>query len=282
MNTTTNYYITNKYKLTFMIRKSILATLMVALMCVFATPAQAQFKKLGKSLGKAAQDAGKSLGDAATDAALEKGANVASDKIVDFMDNNNTVAADDSEYVVRLKEIMGDKFKSAEGKDLDIKVYENEEANVISLSNGDIRIYSGMLDILEDEEVKGLIALQAGHITSKNVRDNLMKAVSGESAEDAGAAQVEKLLSFSGDQFGSIVNELLQLPYSVEQNKKADKFAKDYLKTQGVDVAGFNSLLTKVQTLGYVDLDAEDLDEEDAKVMQATAASKFVLVNKVR
>lgn len=265
-----------------MLKKSIFATLMVAMMCVFATPAQAQFKKLGKSLGKAAQDAGKAAQDMATDALLEKGANTASDKIVEFMDNNNTVVAADSDYAKRLATIVGSNFASAEGKALDIKVYENDEANVIALNNGNIRIYSGMLDILSDDEVKALIALQAGHITSNNVRDNLLKAASGDSAEDAGAAQVEKMLSFSGDQFGSIVNELLQLPYSAEQNKKADKFAKDYLKKEGGDAEGFNSLLTKIQSLGQIDLESDDLDEEDADVIQATVASKFVMANSAR
>lgn len=265
-----------------MIKKSIFATLMVALMCAFTTPAHAQFKKLGKSLGKAAESAGKAVGDAATDMVLEKGANTVSEKVVEFMDNNNTVVADDSEYTTRLKRIVGDNFKTVDGKNLNIKVYENEEANIISLNNGEIRIYSGMLDILEDDEVKALIALQAGHIESDNVRDNLIKAASGDSAEDAGSAQIEKMLSFSGDQFGSIINELLQLPYTAEQNKKADKIAKDYLKKEGGNVEGFNSLLTKIQSLGQVDLESDDLDEEDDNVIQATVASKFVMANNAR
>lgn len=265
-----------------MIKKSILATLMVAMMCAFATPAQAQFKKLGKSLGKAAESAGKAVQESATDMIMEKGANTASDKIVEFMDKNNTVAADDSDYAKRLKTIMGSGFTQVDGKELNVKVYENEEANVIALNNGNIRIYSGMLDLLTDDEVKGLLALQVGHIQSKNVRDNLIKTASGDNAEDAGSAQIEKMLSFSGDQFGSVINELLQMPYSVEQNNKADKAAKDFLKSEKVDVAGYNSLLTKIHSLSQVDLEDEGLNEEDADVQQATVAAKFVNANKLR
>lgn len=265
-----------------MIKKSVLATLFVAVMCVFATPAQAQFKKMGKSLGKVAKDAGKAAQDMATDAAMEMGANKASDKIIEFMDNNNTVVAEDSDYAKRLKTIVGSNFASVEGKTLDIKVYENEEANVITLNNGSIRLYSGMLDLLDDSEVKALLALQAGQISTGNVRDNLVKAASGESAEGAGAAQMEKMMSFSGDKFGSVVNELLQLPYTAEQNAAADKAAKDYLKKEGGNAEAYTSLLSKIQALGQIDLDADDLDEEDATVIKATAASKFVTVNKLR
>lgn len=132
-----------------MIKKSFIATLIVAAMCLFATPAQAQFKNLGKSLGKAAKEAGKAAKEMATDAALDMGANKVSDKMIEFMDQNNTLSAEDSEYTTRLKTILGDQFTNVEGKALDIKVYENAEANILTLNNGNIRIYSGMMGSIE-------------------------------------------------------------------------------------------------------------------------------------
>lgn len=266
-----------------MIKKSIFATLLVAAMCAFSTPAQAQFKGLGKSLGKSAKDLGKAAQNMATDAAMEMGANKASDKIVEFMDQNNVVVADDSDYAVRLKSIVGSNFADIDGKALDIKLYENDEANVIALNNGSIRIYTGMLDVLSDDEVQAVIALQAAQINAGNVRDNLLKAATGESAENAGSAQVEKMVaSLSVDQIGTIINELVQLPYTQEQNVAADKIAKDYLKKQGGDVDAYSTLVTKIQAVSLVDLEADDLDEEDETVVTAVALSKFANVNKLR
>ena len=265
-----------------MIRKSFLATILVAVMCMFATPTQAQFKNLGKSLGKAAKQAGKAAQNMATDAALEMGANKVSDKIIGFMDQNNTISADDSEYTTRLKTILGDNFTDVEGKALDVKVYETQEANIVTLNNGSIRIYSGMMDMLDDDEIRALIALQAGHINSGNIRNNLLKVASGDNAESAGAAQIEKMLSFSGDKLGSVVNELLQVPYTAAQNKEADKFAKSYLSSNGGDSSAFSSLLSKFQGLSQVDLESDDLDEADETVIQASAASKFIQANSLR
>lgn len=258
-----------------MIRKSFFATLAVAALCMFATPAQAQFKKLGKTLGKAAQEKGSEM-------ALEMGATKGSVKIIEFMDQNNTIAAEGSEYAKRLKTIVGDKFTTIGDKSLDIKVYENDEANIIALHNGSIRIYSGMLDLLNDDEVKALLALQAAQIETGNVKDNLLKVALGENAKDAGAAQVEKMLAGGDDKIGSLVNELVQCSYTAEQNEKADKLAKAFLGRQGGSEAAYSALLSKIDTLGQVDLEADDLDEGDETVIKAMAASKFVTANKLR
>lgn len=265
-----------------MIKKSFFATVLVAAMCLFASPAQAQFKNLGKSLGKAAKDAGKAAQDMATDAAMEMGANKVSDKLIEFMDQNNAVSADNSEYTTRLKSILGDKFTDVEGKPLTVKVYESAEANILALNNGNIRIYSGMMDLLSDDEVKALIAMEAGHINSGNVRENLLKVASEDNAGSAASAQLEKMLSFSGDKFGSIANEIIQIPYTEEQNKKADEFAKTFLKSNGGSVDAYSALLSKFRTLSQVDLEAEDVDAEAESTIQATAAAKFIQANSLR
>lgn len=266
-----------------MIKKSFFAMALAVAMCLFASPAQAQFKNLGKSLGKAAKDAGKAAQTMATDMALETGANKVSDKLVEFLDENNTVAADDSEYTKRLKTILGDKFTDVEGKALTVKVYESDEANILTLNNGNIRIYSGMMDLLSDDEVKALVALQAGHINSGNIRENLLKAVSDdENAGDAAGAQIEKMLSFSGDKLGSIANELIQVPYTEEQNKEADKFAKGFLTKNGGTTEAYTEMINKFQDLGQIDLEDEELDEESESTIQATSASKFLKANSLR
>lgn len=263
-----------------MIKKTFFAALLIAIVCV--APAQAQFKSLGKTLNKVAKDAGKAAKEMATDAAMELGANKASEQIVKFMDQNNTLSAEDSEYTTRLKTVLGDKFNDADGKALDIKVYENPEANIITLNNGNIRLYSGMMDLLSDDELQALIALQAGHIQSGNIKDNLLKIAGGDNVENATSAQLEKMLSFSGDKIGSIINEILQFPYTQDQNTKADSYAKQLLNTKGLGDEGFSNLIGKINQLANIDLESENLDENDETTAKATVAAKFVQANSLR
>ena len=240
-------------------------------------PASAQFKKLGKNLGKVAKDAGKAVSDAAGNMAEDMAANKVSDKVITFLDANNTVADANSDYTKRLNTVLAD-FTTGESKTLTYGVYLSNEANVISLNNGNIRIYSGMMDILSDNELKALVATQIGYIESGAVRANLIKAASGNNASDAAASQLEKMLSMSGDKLGTVVNELLQVPYTAAQNTAAETSAKKLLKEKGVKADVLQDLAIKFANLKAIDLEDEDLDEEDANVIKAQMLSKYLNV----
>lgn len=253
-----------------MTKKFFLATAFVAIMCIFALPANAQF---GKALKKAGKSVTKAVGDAAGDMAADMAANKVSVKIVEFMDKNNTIAGEDSEYYKRLAGLVASDYINIDGMAINYKVYENPEANIIATADGSIRIYSGMMDMLDDEELVAVIATQIGHIANKDVRDALLKVASEDNATKAGTAQLEKLLSFSGDKMGTVINELLQVPYTDDQNKKADSFAFDLLKKNGNDTDGLVSALRKFAELETADAEA---DEEEGEL---SAAAKFIGVN---
>lgn len=267
-----------------MIKKIILAASLVSMIAV--SPAQAQFKNLGKIVEKAVDGAvdkvTKKATDMATDVALKTGANKASDQIIKFMDGNNTITSANDAHTTRLKSVLGNDFTKLDDKMLDIKVYETSEANIITLNNGSIRIYSGMMDMLSDDEIKALIAMQVGHIKSGNIRDNLLKAVSGDKLEDMTETQLDKLLSFSESKIKVIMNELLQLPYTREQNNTADNYAQKFLKNNGGKSNSYSSLTSKIRELSLIDLESKTIDRESEATLQAKAASSFINVNSLR
>lgn len=240
-------------------------------------PASAQFKKLGKNLGKVAKDAGKAVADAAGDMAEDAAANAVSDKLVNFLDQQNKVADENNDYTKRLNSIVAN-MASGDSKALNYKVYLSDEANIIPFNNGSIRIYSGMMDLLSDEELQALIATEIGYIESGAVRSNLMKVATGDNATNAATAQLQKMLSMSGDKIGTVVNELLLVPYSAKQNQEANSFASKYLKSKKMDTSSLNELANKFNSLRTIDLEDENLDEEDANVIKAQMLSKFLTV----
>lgn len=260
--------ITNNLTMT---RRFILATVAVAIMCAFTLPANAQF---GKALKKAGKSVTKAVGDVAGDMAADMVANKVSVKIVEFMDNNNTIAGEDSEYYKRLAGLVADNYITVDDLSVNYKVYENPEANIITTADGSIRIYSGMMDMLSDEELKAVIATQIGHLANKDVRDALLKVASEDNATKAGTAQLEKLLSFSGDKLGTVINELLQIPYSEEQNKKADVFAYDLLEKNEGSADGLISALRK-----FAELESADKEVNETEEGELSVAAKFIGVN---
>ncbi|MDR2956257.1 MAG: M48 family metalloprotease [Prevotella sp.] len=254
-----------------MTKKLFLAAAMIAVMFAFAIPANAQF---GKALKNATKSATKAVGDVAGDMASDMVANKVSVKIVEFMDNNNTVAQEDSEYYTRLAGLVADNYVTVDGLSINYKVYENPEANIIATSDGSIRIYSGMMDMLSDEELLAVVSTQIGHIANKDVRNNLLKVASEDNATKASSAQLEKLLSFSGDKMGTVINELLQVPYTDDQNKAADSYAYDLLKKNGTDTDALVSALTK-----FAELEAADQAATEDEEGEISTAAKYIGVS---
>ncbi len=248
--------------------KKILIVVTALAVCSFG--ANAQFKSL-KNVGKAVGNAATQVaGDMAADVA----ANQVTNNIVTWMDANNQVAADDSPYTQRLAGIVSPKFLTVDGISLNYKVYLSEEMNILACANGCIRIYAGMMDALTDDEIAAIVATQIGHIVNKDARNSLMKVATGNNASNAAAAQLDKMLSMSGDKLGTIVNELIQIPYSDDQNKAADKYAVSLLTKNSI---GSEALATALEKFAAMEANDQEAAADDELTL--SAANKYIKVN---
>ena len=218
--------------------------------------------------GKNLKNIGKTVGNIASQVAGELTADVAANQIANnivyWMDSNNPVAADDDPYTQRLANIVSAKFLIVDGAALNYKVFLSPEINILACANGCIRIYSGMMDVLTDDEIAAIAATQIGHIMNKDARNSLMQVVTGENAENATVAQLEKMLSVTGEALGSIVNELIQIPYTDAQNRAADTYAVNLLTKNGIDSKALVTALEK-----FAAMEAND----------QSAANKYIRVN---
>lgn len=245
-------------------------TFLFAMMCVLSLlPLQAQslggsLKKSAKGFGDAAKSAAAETAESAKktanetlndakDSATETATSAAGSaqdatfnqigaKEEKWLDENNTVLSEGSEYVERLNALVSG-YTTVDGLALNYKVYRNDEANILACANGAIRIYTGMMDLLEDDELLAVIAIQIGHIQNKDLRANIQKVATKDNVNTALVAQLNKLLSLSGQGLGTFVNELIQVPYTASQNTAADDYAYELLKKNGSSTEGLANVL---------------------------------------
>ena len=241
--------------------------ILVTVFVVSTLSINAQFEKALKKAGKSVAN---TAGNMAADMAADAAGNAAANNIVVYMDKSNNVYADNSAYTKRLVSLVEKGFVDVDGLSLDYKVYENSEANILACANGSIRVYSGMMDLLTDDELLAVIANQIGHIANKDCRDALMEVASEGNAANATSAQLDKLLSFSGDKLGTIINELIQIPYSEKQNDEADKYAVALLQKNGKNASALVSALEKFATMEAA------MNDDEA---ESSPAYKYIKVN---
>ena len=150
-------------------------------------------------------------------------------------DINQTVAKEIDQYHIDLQKILK-RIPLPENLDvkLDVKVYLNPFLYIFSKSNGAIRVNSGIIELLEDDEILFLLAHEIAHIANKDHKGSYRKAHSMYALENA--------VNVSGDAVGGMANGLLESmtssmrksEFQKNEEFKSDKYALGILKKLGI------------------------------------------------
>ena len=84
-------------------------------------------------------------------------------------DAENRVAAPTNSYAQRLARLVDD-HKQEQGITFNYKVYLDPTINAFAMADGTIRIYSGLMDMMDDGELRFVIGHEMGHVLEKHIK----------------------------------------------------------------------------------------------------------------
>ena len=90
---------------------------------------------------------------------------------VQQLDAQSTVLPESNAYVQRVRK-MTSAFTSVDGTPLNFKVYQTNEVNAFACADGSVRIYTGLLDAMTDDEVLGVVGHEIGHVALKHSKSS--------------------------------------------------------------------------------------------------------------
>ncbi len=93
------------------------------------------------------------------------------------MDSKATLSPASSEYSKRLSKIAAALGDNINGQPVNYKVYETKDVNAFAMANGCIRVYSGLMDIMNDNEVEAVIGHEMGHVALGHVKKGMQVAL---------------------------------------------------------------------------------------------------------
>jgi putative metalloprotease len=203
--------------------------LLGALVVVFGlSTAQAQINFGEKALGAIQKGVtGFTFSDADA-AALSKPA-------VDKMDAENKVAGPTDPYAIRLARVFG-KYTKGEFYTLNYKVYLTKDINAFATADGSVRVFSGLMDVMDDNELIAVIGHEIGHVHNHDSRDAMKALYQKEALIDAAASQSDKIAAVTDSQLAKIGSAMIDSKHSRKQESEADLFAYDFMKKNGYDV----------------------------------------------
>ena len=201
--------------------KRIISRALAICICFAAfVPAQAQFniKKAVSSAAKGVKAA--TLTDAQMAAYVKES--------VDWMDKNNPVLPEDDPYTQRLRRLT-EGITEADGISLNFKVYNVIDINAFACPDGSVRVFSSLMDIMNDDELLGVIGHEIGHVMKHHSKNAFRTQLLTGALKDAVASTGGKAAALTESQLGTLGESLVNSKYSQSQEKEADDCGYDFL-----------------------------------------------------
>ncbi|NGO89874.1 peptidase [Halomonas sp. 141] len=169
------------------------------------------------------------------------------DQTIAQLDAENQVAPGDSEYAQRLANLTQG-WETVDGSTLEYDVYLRDEINAFAVPNGAIRLYSGLMDEMSDEEVQYVIAHEIGHVVLGHSRRAFQVAYAASAAREAAAASGSTTAAaLSSSELGALGEKLVNAQFSQRQENEADDFALELMRRHDLNTEASVSALRKLE-----------------------------------
>lgn len=151
------------------------------------------------------------------------------------MDSTNVVAGPKDGYTIRLNRIFG-KHANESGLTLNYKVYLTKDVNAFATADGSVRVFSGLMDIMDDNQLLAVIGHEIGHVANQDSKDAMKAAYRKAALVGLASSQSDKIAKLTDSQLGQIGNAILDSKFSRKQESEADAFSYEFLKRNKYDV----------------------------------------------
>ncbi len=157
-------------------------------------------------------------------------------------DKDNTLLPADNAYSKRLTNIMS-KFKNISNMNVNYAVYQSKMINAFASGDGSIRVYSGLMDVMDDEEIFAVIGHELGHLKNKDTRDAYRNAYLMVAARYGISAINSTAGAISEGMIGDIAQQVATSAFSRKQEYEADDAALQFCLTNNVNPYAMHNAL---------------------------------------
>ncbi|MFH0785702.1 MAG: M48 family metallopeptidase [Pseudomonadota bacterium] len=163
-------------------------------------------------------------------------------------DSKHRVAPTGNPYDARLRKLVADHSKR-DGNSFNFKAYLSKDVNAFAMADGSIRVLTGLMDLMNDEELLFVIGHEMGHVVKKHSRKKVVLAYSTSALRKGLASQENQIGQIAGSIIGSFAEQLTHAQFSQHEERQADLYAVDFLEAEGYDAGSAVSALNKLTTL---------------------------------
>ena len=166
------------------------------------------------------------------------------------MDAQNKVAPANNKYTQRLNRVVKAFPKDVNGKQAVYKVYLTSDVNAWAMANGCIRVYSGLMDLMNDDELRGVIGHEIGHVALGHSKSRMQAAYATSAARQLAGQSNAAVAALSRSQAGELAEKFVNAQFSQSQESASDDYSFDLLTKLKLPRKGLVTAFQKLAKLG--------------------------------
>ena len=163
-------------------------------------------------------------------------------------DRKYRVAPPNSQYTIRLNRIMAN-LKSVNGIPLTYTVYITNEVNANAAADGSVRVYSGIMDRMNDDELRFVLGHEIGHVADEHTKKKLRTAYTAAAIRNA-AGIYAPVGQLTNSAIGNIAEKFVNAQYSQAQELDADAYGIQFMLDNGYNPNAALTCMAKLQGSG--------------------------------
>lgn len=164
-----------------------------------------------------------------------------------YEDRKERVAPAGNKYATRLARLTK-KHVNEDGLKLNFKVYLSKEVNANATPDGSIRVYAGLMDMMNDQELLGVIGHEIGHVKLAHSLNRMRTAYLASAGRKAASAAggVGKM---ADTELGDLGEKLVNSQFSQSQETASDDYGLEFMKKHKYKVQAMESAFRKIAAL---------------------------------
>lgn len=197
---------------------------------------------LGKSFNKILTQGGADVVKAVTisDANLR----TATKQMMDQMDAENRVAPENDKYGKRLADLTK-RLANEDGLNLNFKAYLADDVNAFATPDGSIRVFSGLMDLMTDNELRFIIGHEIGHVKLGHSLKQARTAYLSSAAAKVANAQS----GLNSQQLTEVAEKFVNAQFSQSQEMESDAYGVKFLRRHKYNLPAAESSMRKLVDL---------------------------------
>ena len=161
------------------------------------------------------------------------------------MDGEASLAPPSNAYAKRLQKIFG-KHSSDNGLPLNYAVYLTKDVNAFAMADGTVRVFSGLMDMMDDNELLFVIGHEIGHVFHGHSKEKLKTAYATAALRQGAAAAGGTAGRLAAGQLGAVGQAAINAQFSQAEEKQADQYGLEFLKRNGYPTKAAPAALRKL------------------------------------